>query len=89
MFISHFIILDIRITPRITPTANGINININGGTISKNVYGGGQNGAVDSNINITVNGGEAYRGYYTGRNISRDYSSPCRDTHPAYRMPIP
>ena len=56
----------IAVSNALVTTENGINININGGTISKNVYGGGQNGAVNSNINITVNGGKVSGNIFGG-----------------------
>ena len=48
----------IAVSNALVTTTEGININVNGGTISKNIYGGGQNGAVNSDINIVVNGGK-------------------------------
>lgn len=47
----------IAVSNALVTTTNGININVNGGTIAKNIYGGGKNGAVNSNINILVNNG--------------------------------
>lgn len=52
-------------------TGKGINININGGTISKSVYGGGKNGAVTSEIAINLNGGRVKENVYGG-GLGRD-----------------
>ena len=52
-------------------TKNGIFININGGTITESVYGGGRNGAVNSDITININGGTINGSVYGG-GLGRD-----------------
>ena len=56
--------------------ASSINININGGTINNNVYGGGKNGSVTANngININFNGGTIKKNIYGGgEGLSRTF----------------
>ena len=56
----------IAVSNALVTTTNGIDININGGKISKNIYGGGNNGAVESDINISIYGGTVSGNIYGG-----------------------
>ena len=49
--------LNICVSNALVTTEEGIHININGGIVKSNVYGGGLNGAVNSNIVIKMTGG--------------------------------
>lgn len=57
---------NICVSNALVKTTNGINININGGTIEKDVYGGGLNGSVESDININVTNGSIKGNIYGG-----------------------
>ncbi len=57
---------NICVSNALVTTSNGINININGGTIKYDVYGGGLNGSVESDININVTNGSIGGNIYGG-----------------------